>query len=109
MIRAGARRRRASTPREVGYVEAHGTGTALGDPIEVRALARRARPAARRRTSRSLLGSVKTNIGHLEAAAGVAGLIKVGAGAAARRAPPHLHFRARRTRTSTGTSCRSRW
>ena len=57
----------------VSYVETHGTGTALGDPIEVRALTaalgRRARPCA--------IGSVKPNIGHLESAAGVAGLIKV--------------------------------
>ncbi|MFF9398978.1 SDR family NAD(P)-dependent oxidoreductase [Streptomyces sp. NPDC014744] len=64
-------------PATIGYVEAHGTGTALGDPVEVRAL----RTAFRRLggTGRGTcgLGSVKTNIGHLEAAAGIAGLLKV--------------------------------
>ncbi len=77
-------------PAEVGYVEAHGTGTSLGDPIEVRALgavlgAGRSRPVA--------LGSVKTNIGHLEAAAGVAGLIKVVLSLQREEIPPHLHLR----------------
>ena len=56
----------------MNYVEAHGTGTALGDPIEFEALAA-VRPG---RAAPCALGSVKTNVGHLEAAAGVAGLIK---------------------------------
>ena len=64
------------TPSDVSYLEAHGTGTELGDPIEMRAAA--SALASDRDTDRPLLvGSVKTNIGHLEAAAGMAGLIKV--------------------------------
>ncbi len=63
-------------PREVDYVEAHGTGTLLGDPIEARALGTvlgRGRPRSDRRCC---IGAVKTNLGHLEAAAGIAGFIK---------------------------------
>jgi acyl transferase domain-containing protein len=56
-------------PEELGYVEAHGTGTALGDPIEVEALA----SVHRGREEALAIGSVKTNIGHLEAASGIAG------------------------------------
>jgi 3-oxoacyl-(acyl-carrier-protein) synthase/SAM-dependent methyltransferase len=59
----------------IGYVEAHGTGTSLGDPIEVRALAN-ALGAGRSAAQKLLIGSVKSNIGHLEGAAGLAGVIK---------------------------------
>jgi len=75
----------------ISYVEAHGSGTPLGDPIEVAALDR----VFRRRTARRgfcALGSIKTNIGHLDAAAGVAGLIKTVLALAHRQIPPSLNF-----------------
>lgn len=78
----------------ISLVEAHGTGTQLGDPVEVRALHEALQlgaPTARR----PALGSVKGNIGHLEAAAGVAGLIKVALALRHRRIPAHLHWRSR--------------
>ncbi len=76
---------------EIDYVEAHGTGTSLGDPIEAHALA--AVLGAGRDASHPLVvGSVKTNLGHLEAAAGIAGLIKVVLSLQHQRIPPHLHF-----------------
>ena len=78
-------------PGQVGYVEAHGTGTALGDPIEVSALGRvlgEGRPADRD----CRIGSIKTNIGHLEPAAGIAGLIKAALALAKGQIPPSLHF-----------------
>lgn len=79
-------------PAEVGYIEAHGTGTPVGDPIEANALGRVL--ATRRGPGRTaLLGSIKTNIGHLEAAAGIAGLIKAALCVHHRRIPPSLHFR----------------
>ena len=76
---------------DISYVEAHGTGTFLGDPIEVAALTR----AFRKDTDRSsycALGSVKTNIGHLDAAAGVIGLIKVALSLDKKQIPASLHF-----------------
>jgi acyl transferase domain-containing protein len=75
----------------VSYVEAHGTGTALGDPIEVRALGSVLSPG-RDNSNRFAVGSVKTNVGHLESAAGVAGLIKTVMSLQHREIPPVLHF-----------------
>jgi polyketide synthase PksN len=77
----------------VGYVETHGTGTVLGDPVEVGALANVLRPGPRR-GSPCVLGAVKTNIGHLEAAAGVAGLIKVVLSLQNEAIPGNLHLEA---------------
>ncbi|MEI2579700.1 SDR family NAD(P)-dependent oxidoreductase [Scytonema sp. PRP1] len=78
-------------PSQVSYVEAHGTGTSLGDPIELRALAA-ALGEGRSKDQPLIVGSVKTNIGHLEAAAGIAGLIKVVLSLQNKEIPPHLHF-----------------
>ena len=79
-------------PADIGYVEAHGTGTAVGDPIEAHALAEalcQDRPA----DQPLVIGSVKTNLGHLETAAGVAGLMKAALVANRGRIPPSLNFR----------------
>ena len=78
-------------PADIDYVEAHGTGTPLGDPIELEALAS-VYGAGRADTSPLLVGSVKTNIGHLEPAAGVAALIKVLLSLDNEQLPPHLHL-----------------
>ncbi|MGP1384403.1 MAG: aminotransferase class III-fold pyridoxal phosphate-dependent enzyme [Thainema sp.] len=78
-------------PHAVSYVEAHGTGTALGDPIEVNAL-KSVLMEGRSPQQPCAIGSVKTNIGHLEAAAGMASLIKVVLALQHRQIPPHLHL-----------------
>ncbi|MCC6559205.1 MAG: type I polyketide synthase [Polyangiaceae bacterium] len=79
------------SPGDVTYVEAHGTGTPLGDRVELAALERVLGSAGR--ASAAWIGSVKTNIGHTEACAGLAGLVKVALAAAKRRIPASLHFR----------------
>ena len=90
MIRA-ALRDAGVAPAEVGYVEAHGTGTAVGDPIEAEALGRVFAPG-REAAAPCLIGSVKTNLGHMEAGAGIAGLIKAALVVAKGQIPPHPHF-----------------
>ncbi len=81
-------------PSSIGYVEAHGTGTRIGDPIEISALTRAyTRLGWTPGTARVPIGSVKTNIGHLDEAAGMAGLIKIVLMLQHRRIPPSLHFR----------------
>jgi phthiocerol/phenolphthiocerol synthesis type-I polyketide synthase E len=79
-------------PSSVGYVETHGTGTPLGDPIEIEALRRAFGVPDAARQGRCLLGSVKSNIGHLEVASGIAGLIKTILCLKNRAVPATLHF-----------------
>ncbi|MBZ5569980.1 MAG: SDR family NAD(P)-dependent oxidoreductase [Acidobacteriia bacterium] len=79
------------SPETVSYIEGHGTGTPLGDPIEVAALTRAFRMSTSK-TGFCALGSVKTNIGHVNAAAGIAGLIKTVLALQHRQIPPSLHF-----------------
>jgi myxalamid-type polyketide synthase MxaE and MxaD len=86
-----ALRQAAVEPAEIDYVEAHGTGTPLGDPIEVEALAEVLGPPSAV-AGPCLLGSVKTNVGHLEGAAGIAGLMKVVLALHHEAVPPHLHL-----------------
>jgi acyl transferase domain-containing protein len=79
-------------PAEISYVEAHGTGTSLGDPIEVKSL-KAVLMQERQPNQPCWIGSVKTNIGHLEGAAGIAGLIKVVLSLQHQQIPPHLHLK----------------
>jgi len=78
-------------PETISYVEAHGTATPLGDPVEMAALMR-AFGAQTEQTGFCAIGSVKTNIGHLDAAAGVAGFIKTVLALMHKALPPSLHF-----------------
>ncbi|ARV62851.1 short-chain dehydrogenase [Nostocales cyanobacterium HT-58-2] len=79
-------------PAQISYVEAHGTGTSLGDPIEVRSL-KAVLMQGRNADQPCLIGSVKTNIGHLEAAAGIASLLKVVLALQHKQIPAHLHLK----------------
>ena len=80
------------TPESITYVEAHGTGTPLGDPIEIAALTQAFR-ASTEAKGFCAIGSLKTNIGHLDTAAGVAGLIKTALALKHKLLPPSLHFK----------------
>src|SRR5580704_17200083 len=100
LVRAALKAARLQ-PHDVDYIEAHGTGTALGDPIELEALAAvlgKNRPADRPLR----VGSVKTNLGHLESSAGIAGLIKVVLSMGHEEIPRQLHFRKLNPRISLG-------
>jgi acyl transferase domain-containing protein len=85
-------RRAGVPPAQVQYVEAHGTGTLVGDPIEATALGLALGEGRDARTP-LVIGSVKTNIGHMEAGAGIAGIIKTALALRHGRIPPSLHFR----------------
>ena len=80
-------------PESISYIEAHGTGTSLGDPIEVAALTQAFRAGTDKKQF-CAIGSLKTNIGHLDAAAGVAGLIKTALALKHGQIPPSLHYTA---------------
>ncbi|MDQ1353575.1 MAG: hypothetical protein QG657_3881 [Acidobacteriota bacterium] len=77
-------------PESIGYIETHGTGTILGDPIEIEALKQAFNSPLKKYCA---IGSVKTNIGHLDAAAGIAGFIKTVLALKHKQIPPSLHFR----------------
>lgn len=90
LIRA-AYRNAGLDPAETGYVEAHGTGTKTGDPLEMGAISS---VFAHNRTAEAPLyvGSVKTNVGHLEAASGLAGVIKAAIAVERAIIPPNINF-----------------
>ena len=89
---AAAHRSAGVAPATVAYVEAHGTGTALGDPVEIAALTSAFRSGGDTAVGSCAIGSLKTNVGHLDAAAGVAGLIKAALAVYHGVIPPSLHF-----------------
>ncbi len=80
-----------TSPETISYIEAHGTGTPLGDPIEITALTKVFRSVTDK-NGFCAIGSVKTNVGHLDAAAGIAGLIKTALALQHGQLPPSLHF-----------------
>ena len=105
---ADALKRAGLGPRDVEYLEAHGTGTSLGDPIEAQA-AGAVLGAGREDGEPLLIGSAKTNIGHLEAAAGIAGVIKVVLSLENEMLPASTSTSRIRRRTSRGTGLRLKW
>ncbi len=90
VIRAGLEAARVQAG-EVGYIEAHGTGTSLGDPIEAEAIAHVFQPG-RPKSKPLVIGALKTNVGHMESAAGVGGVIKAALSVAHGQIPRHLHL-----------------
>lgn len=96
---AAALKRAGLAPSQIQYLEAHGTGTALGDAVEIKGLHQVYNRAA---GARCLIGSVKTNFGHLDSAAGIAGLIKVALSLRQGRIPASLYFRAPNPRIDFG-------
>ncbi len=82
------------TPDDISYIEAHGTGTKLGDPIEMAALTRVFEESTRDRGNSCAIGAIKTNVGHLDAAAGVTGIIKTALALKHRQIPPSLNYSA---------------
>ncbi|MBM3847069.1 MAG: amino acid adenylation domain-containing protein, partial [Verrucomicrobia bacterium] len=92
------------TPDQVGYVEAHGTGTPLGDPIEVQAL-KEVFGDGNRRRQKCWLGSIKGNTGHLEAAAGITGLLKAVLAVREGRIPGTAHFESPNPKCALDDSC----
>lgn len=92
------------SPQDITYLETHGTGTSLGDPIEVEAI-KAVFGAPRDRGAKCFLGALKSNIGHLEAAAGVAGVVKAVLALQNEKIPGNLHFRSLNPRIDlSGTS-----
>lgn len=102
VIRA-AQEQAGISPDTIGYIEAHGTGTPLGDPIEVAALTQAFRAGTTRRQF-CALGAVKTNVGHLDAAAGITGFIKTVLVLREKLIPPTLHFTAPNPRLDLAAS-----
>lgn len=80
-------------PNDVDYIEAHGTGTGLGDPIEINGLNEAFSKSGRDKNHPLTVGAVKTNIGHLESCAGIAGIIKTALSVYNKMIPKHLHFK----------------
>lgn len=92
------------SPDTIGYVEAHGTGTPLGDPIEIAALTQAFRAGGAQGNQYCAIGSVKTNVGHLDVASGVAGLIKASLALHHGEIPPSLNYSAPNPRIDFASS-----
>ncbi|MGH7994415.1 MAG: type I polyketide synthase, partial [Limisphaerales bacterium] len=90
-------------PETIGYIEAHGTGTPLGDPIEIEGL-KKAFCAGTDRKDFCAIGTVKSNVGHLDVAAGVTGLIKTALALYHKKLPPSLHFESPNPKIDFGNS-----